>query len=128
MNGEVPKNENKSKNNIENNLNKKKIRARKIFIKNPKISYLNISSNFIFSEDDFLNQLMQFKNKNLIKLSAKEEYFLKMNIEEISIENSFNSGEEFLELNIDMYNSINNLKKKIKYNNDDLVNYVKKKY
>ena len=51
-----------------------------------------------------------------------------MNIEEISIENSFNSGEEFLELNIDMYNSINNLKKKIKYNNDDLVNYVKKKY
>lgn len=33
MNGEVPKNENKSKNNIENNLNKKKIRARKILLK-----------------------------------------------------------------------------------------------
>ena len=77
MNGEVPKNENISKSNIENNLNKKKIRARRIFIKNPKISYLNISSNFIFSEDDFLNQLGQFKNKNLIKLSSKRRKLFK---------------------------------------------------
>ena len=50
-----------------------------------------------------------------------------MNIDEINIANSLNNNDEYIELNIDIFNSINNLKKTLKSNNDSLVNYVKNK-
>lgn len=106
---------------------KRKLIKKKFSIKNPKFSYLNISSTFIFTEEDYLKQLGEYKNRNLIKLSNEGEIFLKKIINEINIQNSIKNNEEFIELNVEMYNRINNFNSKTKYNDNELITYVKNK-
>lgn len=118
--------------NINNNApstdkkNAKKLRFRKNFIKNPNLSYLNIDSNFIYSEEDFKSQFTRYKNKNLFKLTEKEESYLTNIINEINFENSLKANEEFIELDINFYNKINNLRTR-KVDDDEVTNYVKNK-
>ena len=99
--------------------------AKKKFIKNPHMSYLNINSHFIYSENDFQLQLKKFENKNLIKLNKKEE-FLRNLINEISILHSLKNNEEFIEINANIYDKINKFKKKDTHS-DELTNYIKQK-
>ena len=104
----------------------KKPSANKKFIKNPHISYLNINSHFIYSENDFQLQLEKLKNKNLIKLTKNEEEYLRNLINEISIFHSLKNNEQFIEINANMYDKINNFKK-IDTSSDQLAKYIKEK-
>ena len=100
--------------------------ANKKFIKNPKISFINLNSHFIYSEDDFKLQIEKLKNKNLIKLSKKEEDFLKQTINEIALFNSLNKNEFFVEINMEMYKKISNFHNNNSTGNE-LTNYIKQK-
>ena len=79
---------------IESSIKKNKKRKKKNnkianFIKNPSITHFNIDSNFIYSEEEFLEYYKLIQNKNSIKLNNEEIYFLANKIEEINIASNF---------------------------------------
>ena len=101
------------KQNLSSNNNHKirRIKARKHFIKNPLPLYFKLTSHFIFSEIDFIEQFNKLQNKNVFKLTDKEENFLENQIKEINICTSIDNNEEFIELNKDIADKIINFKK-----------------
>lgn len=131
-----PKNKAKNKKKVINNKNnttvpsekknKNKCGAYKTFIRNPKISFLNINSHFIYGDTEFKKKFESLKNKNLLKLNENEISFLTRKINEIMIVNSMNNNEEFILLNNDIAEKIKNFKTKIS-SNDNLTNFIKEK-
>ena len=118
-----PKNNN---NNLIHHSKRRKNRALKKFIRNPSMSHIKINSHFIYSEIDFKEQFNKLQNKNLIKLTVKEELFLKEKINEIQIINAIDNNEDFVEISLEMSNKIKlfNTENNI---NDELTNFIKDK-
>ena len=90
------------------------------------MSHIKINSHFIYSEIDFKEQFNKLQNKNLIKLTVKEELFLKEKINEIQIINAIDNNEDFVEISLEMSNKIKlfNTENSI---NDELTNFIKDK-
>ena len=74
-----------------NNLVGKKIARHKnkkrIFDKYPKINYFNISSHFIYDQEDFFDYFNSLEQKNTIKLTKEEYLLFEKCIEDIEIKN-----------------------------------------
>ena len=116
---------------IESSIKKNKKRKKKNnkianFIKNPSITHFNIDSNFIYSEEDFLEYYKLIQNKNSIKLNNEEIYFLANKIEEINIASNLDKKNDFIELDEEICQKIINFKQE---NNkeDEVIKFLKEK-
>ena len=116
---------------IESSIKKNKKRKKKNnkivnFIKNHSITHLNIDSNFIYSEEDFLEYYKLIQNKNPIKLNNEEINFLANKIEEINIVSNLDKINDFIELEEEICQKIINFKQE---NNkeDEVIKFLKEK-
>ena len=72
-------------NNTSNNDSDKNIKLLKPKIKNPKINYFNINSHFIYDLSKPKQFILEYPNKNLMKLSDSERDILLKQINEINL-------------------------------------------
>lgn len=84
----------------------KKKKVSNVYDNNPLINHFNISSFFIFDQNDHIKYFNSLSNKNNIKLSNDEICFLYNIYNKINALKSLNNGDEFITLEEETFQKI----------------------
>lgn len=95
-------------------------------VDNPLISRITRDSFFIFDQNDFIKYYKNLKNKNLLKPSKDDILVLKNIVSDLSVKNNTLKGKEFISLDEDIFNKINNFKAEPKHCSE-IISFIKAK-
>ena len=101
-------------------------KSSRIFDKNPKINYFNISSHFIYDQGDFLDYYESTEQKNNIKLNLEEYRLMNKTIEDIEMIKSIGVGENYIFIDKNIFNVLNTFSN-IKKQETEIEKYIKEK-
>lgn len=105
----------------------KNINLTKLYNKNPKINYFNLTSHFIYDQADFYEFYQNLEQKNNIKITKEEHQLLEKIIEDIEFKKSIEKGENFISISQEILNNLNNFNS-FKKPETEIEHFIKEKF